>query len=282
MAENREVLLNRFKNFRNNGTPIIGGGAGVGISAKAQVAGGVDFLVVYNSGRFRMSGLGSLAGLLPYGNANKVMLKLVDEIIAVADETPVIAGVCGTDPTMSMDWILNQVKEKGCSGVQNFPTVGLCDGTFRKSFEETGMSFSREVDMIAKANGKGLLTICYVFNPEEARLMAVAGADIIVVHFGLTLGGSIGSHTTVKLEDCIEIFEQCSTAVREINSDIFILCHGGPVAMAADAEFIIQNTNHCHGFLGASSMESLPTELAIARTAKEFKDIQTTAQKVIS
>jgi predicted TIM-barrel enzyme len=181
-----------------------------------------------------------------------------------------------------MDWILEKVKEKGCAGVQNFPTVGLCDGIFRKSLEETGMAFSLEVDMIAKANGKGLLTICYVFNPEEARLMAVAGADIIVVHFGLTLGGTIGSQTTVKLEDCIEVFDQCAVAANNINSDVIILCHGGPVAMAADAEFIIQNANHCHGFLGASSMERLPTEIAIARTAKEFKDIKTTAQKVIS
>ena len=282
MVESRADLLSRFNNFRNSGIPIIGGGAGVGISAKAQVAGGIDFLVVYNSGRFRMAGLGSLAGLMSYGNANQVMLELVDEIISVSDETPVIAGVCGTDPTMSMDWILEQVKEKGCAGVQNFPTVGLCDGIFRKSLEETGMAFSLEVDMIAKANGKGLLTICYVFNPEEARLMAVAGADIIVVHFGLTLGGSIGSQTTVKLEDCIEVFDQCAVAANDINSDLIILCHGGPVAMAADAEFIIQNTNHCHGFLGASSMERLPTEIAIARTAKEFKDIKTTAQKVIS
>ena len=229
-----------------------------------------------------MAGLGSLAGLMSYGNANQVMLELVDEIISVSDETPVIAGVCGTDPTMSMDWILEKVKEKGCAGVQNFPTVGLCDGIFRKSLEETGMAFSLEVDMIAKANGKGLLTICYVFNPEEARLMAVAGADIIVVHFGLTLGGTIGSQTTVKLEDCIEVFDQCAVAANNINSDVIILCHGGPVAMAADAEFIIQNANHCHGFLGASSMERLPTEIAIARTAKEFKDIKTTAQKVIS
>jgi predicted TIM-barrel enzyme len=282
MVESRADLLSRFNNFRNSGIPIIGGGAGVGISAKAQVAGGIDFLVVYNSGRFRMAGLGSLAGLLSYGNANQVMLELVDEIISVSDETPVIAGVCGTDPTMSMDWILEKVKEKGCAGVQNFPTVGLCDGIFRKSLEETGMAFSLEVDMIAKANGKGLLTICYVFNPEEARLMAVAGADIIVVHFGLTLGGTIGSQTTVKLEDCIEVFDQCAVAANNINSDVIILCHGGPVAMAADAEFIIQNANHCHGFLGASSMERLPTEIAIARTAKEFKDIKTTAQKVIS
>jgi predicted TIM-barrel enzyme len=280
MAENRENLLTRFRSLRDNGEAIIGGGAGVGISAKAQVSGGVDFLVVYNSGRFRMAGLGSLAGLMPYGNANDAMLDLVEEITAVSSSTPVIAGVCGTDPTTSMDRLLIAVKERGCAGVQNFPTVGLFDGVFRKNLEETGMSFSNEVDMIAKANGKDLLTICYVFTAEEARLMAIAGADMIVVHFGLTLGGSIGAQTTLKLEDCTEIIDDCAQAARDINPDIFILCHGGPVAMAADAEFVIQNAKHCHGFLGASSMERLPAEIAIARTAREFKDIRTTTQKV--
>ena len=280
MAESKSDLLARFKSLRENGEVIIGGGAGVGISAKAQVAGGVDFLVVYNSGRFRMAGLGSLAGLMPYGNANEVMLDLIDEITAVSNGTPVIAGVCGTDPTTSMDRILDKVKERGCAGVQNFPTVGLCDGIFRKNLEESGMSFNNEVDMISKASGKGLLTVCYVFTPEEARLMAIAGADIIVVHFGLTLGGSIGALTTLDLEDCTGIVDKCAKAAQDINPDIFILCHGGPVAMAADAEFVIQIAKNCHGFLGASSMERLPTEIAIARTAREFKDIRTTTQKV--
>lgn len=280
MAESKAKIVAHFKSLRERGEVIIGGGAGVGISAKAQVAGGVDFLVVYNSGRFRMAGLGSLAGLMPYGNANEMMLDMVEEIIAVSNGKPVIAGVCGTDPTASIDKILDEVKERGCSGVQNFPTIGLCDGVFRKNLEESGMSFSNEVDMIARASGKGLLTICYVFNPEEARLMAIAGADIIVVHFGLTLGGSIGAQTTLDLEGCIGVVDECAQAAQEINSDIIILCHGGPVAMAADAEFVIQMAKNCHGFLGASSMERLPTEIAIARTAQEFKEIQITTQKV--
>ncbi|MDJ1007466.1 MAG: phosphoenolpyruvate hydrolase family protein [Paracoccaceae bacterium] len=272
----RSTILKRFENMRAQGIPVIGGGAGVGLSGKAQVLGGVDFLVVYNSGRYRMAGHGSLAGLMPYGNANTVMLDLVEEIVAVADDTPVIAGVCGTDPILSMDRLLDDIEARGCAGVQNFPTVGLIDGNFRQNLEESGMSYTREVDMMAKAHGRGLLTVAYVFNPEEARLMAIAGASVIVVHFGLTSGGAIGAKTVMSLEDTIAVMDACAEAARKINPDVLLLCHGGPVAMPADAEFVIRAAKACDGFLGASSMERLPTEIAITRTAREFKDITLT------
>jgi predicted TIM-barrel enzyme len=266
-------LMKRFHAMRDQGMPIIGGGAGVGLSAKAQVNGGIDFLVVYNSGRYRMAGHGSLSGLMPYGDANSVMLDLVEEMISVSGEVPVIAGVCGTDPIRSMDRLLKDVVELGCAGVQNFPTVGLIDGNFRKGLEESGISYQAEVDMIAKANGLGLLTIAYVFSPEEARLMAIAGASIVVVHFGLTSGGLIGAETAIPLEDTIALMDSCAEAALDIDPKAILLCHGGPVTMPADAEYILQTAEHCHGFLGASSMERLPTEIAIARNVREFKQI---------
>ncbi len=269
----RSTVLARFNDMRSQGVPIIGGGAGVGLSGKAQVLGGVDFLVVYNSGRYRMAGHGSLAGLMPYGNANMVMLDLVEEIVAVADDTPVVAGVCGTDPITSMDRLLGEIEARGCAGVQNFPTVGLIDGTFRQNLEESGMPYRAEVDMIAKAHGRGLLTVAYVFNEEEARLMAIAGASVIVVHFGLTSGGAIGAKTVMSLEDTVTVMDACAAAARKINPEVVLLCHGGPVAMPADAEFVMRASKICDGFLGASSMERLPTEIAITRTTREFKHI---------
>lgn len=278
----RTAILERFNALRDAGRPIIGGGAGVGLSAKAQVIGGVDFLVVYNSGRYRMAGHGSLAGMMPYGNANAVMLDLVEEIVATAGDVPVVAGICGTDPITNMDRLLDQVIARGCVGVQNFPTVGLIDGTYRQNLEESGMSFSREVDMIARAHGKGLLTVTYVFTPEEAQLMAIAGASVIVVHFGLTSGGVIGAETTMTLEHAVEVMDACAATARAVNPDVLLLCHGGPVAMASDAEHVIQTAAHCDGFLGASSMERLPSERAIARTAREFKDIETKKARVPS
>ncbi len=270
----RTAILDRFGKMVGDGTPIIGGGAGTGLSGKAQVMGSVDFLVVYNSGRYRMAGHGSLCGMMPYGDANAVMLDMVEEITAVAGDTPVIAGVCGTDPMRSMDRLLEEVERRGCAGAQNFPTVGLIDGNYRKSLEESGLGFRAEVDMIAKAHGRGLLTVAYVFTPEEAQLMAVAGASVIVVHFGLTSGGAIGAETTVALEDTIATMDACGEAALAVNPDVFLLCHGGPVAMPVDAEYVIQTAKTCHGFLGASSMERLPTEITIARTAREFKTIK--------
>jgi predicted TIM-barrel enzyme len=270
---NSLVLMEKFHAMREQGTPIIGGGAGIGLSAKAQVNGGIDFLVVYNSGRYRMAGHGSLSGLMPYGDANSVMLDLVEEMISVSAETPVIAGICGTDPMRSMDRLLKDVVELGCAGVQNFPTVGLIDGNFRTALEESGISYQAEVDMIAKANGLGLLTIAYVFSPEEARLMAIAGASMVVVHFGLTSGGLIGAETAIPLEDTIALMDSCAKAALDINPKTILLCHGGPVTMPADAEYIFQTAKHCDGFLGASSMERLPTEIAIARNVREFKKI---------
>lgn len=270
----RNEILKNFRSMNAKGIPIIGGGAGVGLSAKAQIAGGIDFLVVYNSGRFRMAGHGSLAGLMPYGNANDVMLELVPEIMSVAGTTPIVAGVCGTDPLRSMDRILDEVQKMGCAGIQNFPTVGLIDGVFRQNLEESGMPYQAEAEMVANAVKRGLLTVVYVFNPNDARLMADAGADIIVVHFGLTTGGTIGAETAVALEDTIEGMNDCAKEAMAAKPDVLLLCHGGPLATPSDAEFVIHNAEYCHGFLGASSMERLPTEVAIAQNIGEFKKIE--------
>ncbi|MGR3435913.1 MAG: phosphoenolpyruvate hydrolase family protein [Shimia sp.] len=269
----RRAILDRMKGRVARGEPIVGGGAGTGISAKSLAGGGADFIVVYNSGRYRMAGHGSLAGLMPYGDANATMLEMVDEVRAVAEDTPVMAGICGTDPMRSMDLLLDEVIRRGCAGVQNFPTVGLIDGTFRRNLEETGMSYRREVDMMAKAHGKGLIVVPYVFTPDEARMMALAGADILVVHFGLTSGGSIGAETVLSLEDSIPMMDACTAAALAVNPDLIVLCHGGAVAMPADAEYVIGAAATCHGFLGASSMERLPTEIAITRTTREFKNL---------
>jgi len=255
------------------GEPIVGGGAGTGLSAKCEEAGGVDLIVIYNSGRYRMAGRGSLAGLMPYGDANAIVLEMAGEVLPVVSRTPVLAGVNGTDPFRDMDLFLNQLKGLGFSGVQNFPTVGLIDGTFRANLEETGMSYALEIDMIAKAREKDMLTTPYVFSEAEAAAMAIAGADIIVCHLGLTTGGSIGAQTALKLEDCPARIDTWAEAALSVNSKILVLAHGGPIATPEDADFIIRNTSNCHGFYGASSMERLPVELALTDQVRKFKAI---------
>jgi len=255
------------------GKAIIGAGAGTGLSAKLAEAGGADLIIIYNSGRYRMAGRGSLAGLLAYGNANEIVRDMGREVLTVVRHTPVLAGVNGTDPFRNMDLFLDQLKLLGFSGVQNFPTVGLIDGTFRTNLEETGMSYALEIDMIAKAREKDMLTTPYVFSEAEAAAMAIAGADIIVCHLGLTTGGSIGAQTALRLEHCPARIDTWAEAALSVNSNILVLAHGGPIATPADADFIIRNTRNCHGFYGASSMERLPVELALTDQVRKFKAI---------
>ena len=269
----RAMLLKKFREMAARGEPIVGGGAGTGLSAKCEEAGGVDLIVIYNSGRYRMAGRGSLAGLMPYGDANAIVLEMAGEVLPVVTRTPVLAGVNGTDPFRDMDLFLDQLKVLGFAGVQNFPTVGLIDGTFRANLEETGMSYGLEVDMIAKARAKDMLTTPYVFNADEAAAMAIAGADIIVCHLGLTTGGSIGAQTALKLEDCPARIDAWAQAALSVNSKILVLAHGGPIANPADADFIMRNTRNCHGFYGASSMERLPVERALTDQVRKFKAI---------
>jgi len=269
----RQKILEKFRAMIAAGTPIVGGGAGTGLSAKCEEAGGIDLIVIYNSGRYRMAGRGSLAGLMPYGDANQIVIEMAAEVLPVVRHTPVLAGVNGTDPFRMMPVFLDDLKRIGFSGVQNFPTVGLIDGTFRANLEETGMSYGLEVDMIATARSKDMLTTPYVFNEGDAAAMAKAGADIIVCHLGLTTGGSIGAETALKLADCPAHVEAWSQAALKVNPDVIILVHGGPVAMPADAEFILNNTSNCHGFYGASSMERLPTEIALTEQTRMFKRI---------
>jgi predicted TIM-barrel enzyme len=272
-AIERQALLARFHEMIARGEPIVGGGAGTGLSAKCEEAGGIDLIVIYNSGRFRMAGRGSLSGLMPYGDANAIVMEMAAEVLPVVKRTPVLAGVCATDPFRSMDRFLDEVKAAGFSGVQNFPTVGLIDGSFRAGLEETGMSYALEVEMIALAGAKGLLTTPYVFSADDAAAMAGAGADIIVCHFGLTAGGAIGAQTALKLEDVPAMLDAWAAAALAVKSDAIILVHGGPVAEPADAEFIIKTSRHCHGFYGASSMERLPVEVAIREQTRKFKAI---------
>ncbi|MEM9230320.1 MAG: phosphoenolpyruvate hydrolase family protein [Pseudomonadota bacterium] len=269
----RSDLLNTYRAMVKAGEPIIGGGAGTGLSAKCEEAGGIDLIVIYNSGRYRMAGRGSLAGLMPYGDANGVVMEMAGEVLPVVKNTPVLAGVCASDPFRLMDKFLDEVKSAGFSGVQNFPTVGLIDGNFRANLEETGMSFALEVEMIAMAHQKDLLTTPYVFSEQDATAMAQAGADIIVVHLGLTTGGSIGAETAVTLEQAPELTDRWAAAALEVNPDAIVLVHGGPVAMPEDAAFVLKNTKHCHGFYGASSMERLPTEVALTEQTRKFKMI---------
>jgi predicted TIM-barrel enzyme len=269
----RSELLARYRAMIARGEPIIGGGAGTGLSAKCEEAGGIDLIVIYNSGRFRMAGRGSLSGLMPYGDANAIVMDMASEVLPVVKKTPVIAGVCGTDPFREMDVFLDDVQRIGFSGVQNFPTVGLIDGVFRQNLEETGMGFGLEVEMIRLASQKGLLTTPYVFSEADASAMAKAGADIIVCHLGLTTGGSIGAETALKLKDCPAIVDAWAAAALAVKPDAIILVHGGPVAEPPDADFIMKNTRHCHGFYGASSMERLPVEVAIREQTRAFKTI---------
>lgn len=266
-------LMNKFRAMRDAKEPIIGGGAGTGLSAKCEEAGGIDLIVIYNSGRYRMAGRGSLAGLMPYGDANGVVMEMAGEVLPVVKNTPVLAGVCATDPFRLMDKFLDEVKAAGFSGVQNFPTVGLIDGTFRKNIEETGMGYGCEVDMIAMAAEKNLLTTPYVFSEQDAAAMAEAGADIIVVHLGLTTGGSIGAETAITLENAPALTDRWAAAALEVNSDAIVLVHGGPVAMPEDADYVLRSTANCHGFYGASSMERLPTEIALTAQTAKFKKV---------
>ncbi|MEO0359763.1 MAG: phosphoenolpyruvate hydrolase family protein [Pseudomonadota bacterium] len=269
----RADLMKKFRAMRDAGEPIVGGGAGTGLSAKCEEAGGIDLIVIYNSGRYRMAGRGSLAGLMPYGDANSVVMEMAGEVLPVVKKTPVLAGVCASDPFRLMDRFLDEVKAAGFSGVQNFPTVGLIDGVFRQNLEETGMSYALEVEMIATAHEKDMLTTPYVFSADDARAMAAAGADIVVVHLGLTTGGAIGADTAVTLEDAPRLTDEWAAAALEANPDAIVLVHGGPVAMPEDAEFVLKNTKHCHGFYGASSMERLPTEIALTEQTRKFKQI---------
>ncbi len=271
--ETRQDILDRFHAMVARGEPIIGGGAGTGLSAKCEEAGGIDLIVIYNSGRFRMAGRGSLAGLMPYGDANAIVMEMAGEVLPVVRRTPVLAGVCATDPFRRMDVFLDEVQRIGFAGVQNFPTVGLIDGVFRQNLEETGMSYRLEVEMVAMARAKGLLTTPYVFDEADAVAMARAGADIVVVHLGLTAGGSIGAETGLKLPDCPAIVDRIAAAALAEKPDAIVLVHGGPVAMPEDAEFILRNTSACHGFYGASSMERLPAEIALTEQTRAFKRI---------
>jgi predicted TIM-barrel enzyme len=270
----RSDILARFRAMIARGEPIIGAGAGTGISAKSEEQGGADLIVIYNSGRYRMAGRGSLAGMMPYGDANAVVLEMAREVLPVVVRTPVLAGVCGTDPFRQMDVFLDDIRRLGFSGVQNFPTVGLIDGRFRAGLEETGMGYAGEVEMIAKAHDRELLTTPYVFDPVQAVAMAGAGADILVCHFGLTVGGSIGAATSLRLEDCPALTDAMAEAALAINPDVLILVHGGPIAEPADAAYVLARARHCHGFYGASSMERLPVERALADQVGKFKAIQ--------
>jgi predicted TIM-barrel enzyme len=269
----RKDLVDKYRGMIARGEPIVGGGAGTGLSAKCEEAGGIDLIVIYNSGRYRMAGRGSLAGLMPYGDANQIVVEMASEVLPVVHKTPVLAGVNGTDPFRLMPVFLDELKRIGFSGVQNFPTVGLIDGTFRANLEETGMSFSLEVDMIAQAHEKDMLTTPYVFSTDDAAAMAKAGADIVVCHLGLTTGGSIGAETSLQLADCPARVDGWAEAAMKINKDVIVLVHGGPVATPEDAEFVLKNTENCHGFYGASSMERLPTEVALIEQTKTFKQI---------
>ena len=272
-AFEREALLEKFRGMIARGEPIVGGGAGTGLSAKCEEAGGIDLIVIYNSGRYRMAGRGSLAGLMPYGDANQIVMEMASEVLPVVKNTPVLAGVNGTDPFRLMDRFLDDVKAAGFSGVQNFPTVGLIDGTFRANLEETGMSFSLEIDMIAKAHQKNMFTTPYVFSENDAAAMAEAGADIIVCHLGLTTGGAIGAETSLQLADCPALVDAWAEAALKVNSNAIVLVHGGPVSSPEDADYVLKNTENCHGFYGASSMERLPTEVALTKQTKAFKTI---------
>ncbi|MET0599842.1 MAG: phosphoenolpyruvate hydrolase family protein [Mesorhizobium sp.] len=270
----RQEILAKFRRLVAEGIPIVGGGAGTGLSAKAEEAGGIDLIVIYNSGRYRMAGRGSAAGLLAYGNANEIVREMAVEVLPVVRHTPVLAGVNGTDPFVLMPQFLAELKAMGFSGVQNVPTIGLFDGKMRQSFEETGMGFALEVDMIAAAHALDLLTTPYVFDPDEARAMADAGADIVVAHMGVTTGGTIGATSAKTLEACVGEIEAIAAAARQVRPEIIVLCHGGPIAMPQDARTILERAKGCNGFYGASSMERLPAEIAIRDQTSAFKSLR--------
>jgi predicted TIM-barrel enzyme len=273
MAESRADILTRFRGMVERRQPIVGGGAGTGLSAKCEEAGGIDLIVIYNSGRYRMAGRGSLAGLLAYGNANEIVVDMAKEVLPVVKHTPVLAGVNGTDPFYTPEVFLPELARLGFAGVQNFPTVGLIDGVFRQNLEETGMGYGLEVDMIAVASELDMLTTPYVFCEEDAVAMTEAGADIIVCHMGLTTGGSIGAETALTLDDCVERADAWAAAARSVRPDVMVLCHGGPIAMPDDATYVLQRSKGVNGFYGASSMERLPTEQALKAQTEAFKSI---------
>ena len=273
MAFTRDQVLKRLRKNIDDGVPIIGAGAGTGISAKFEEEGGVDLIIIYNSGRFRMAGRGSLAGTMPYGDANAIVMDMAGEVLTVVEDTPVLAGVCGTDPFRQMEIFLQEVEAIGFAGVQNFPTVGLIDGLYRQNLEETGMGYDLEVEMVRTAHNMGLLTTPYAFKPEEGEQMAAAGADIVVAHMGLTTKGTIGATTALNLEESAPAVQAICDAARGVNEDVIVLCHGGPISEPEDAEYVLQNTKGVNGFYGASSMERLPVEVAITNHIKKFKAI---------
>jgi predicted TIM-barrel enzyme len=269
----RAQALERLLAQQASGNAIVGAGAGTGLSAKCAEAGGVDLIIIYNSGRYRMAGRGSLAGLMPFGDANEIVVEMAAEVLPIVKDTPVLAGVCGTDPFRVMPVFLQQLKDIGFAGVQNFPTVGLIDGTFRQNLEETDMGYGLEVSMIRAAHDLDLLTTPYVFTPEDARAMTEAGADVLVAHMGLTTGGAIGAETARTLDDCVELVQAIRDAAADVNPDVVVLCHGGPISEPDDAAYVLERTKGVAGFFGASSMERLPTEVAITETVRRFKSI---------
>jgi len=272
-TDGREALA-RLQAVVKSGKPILGGGAGTGISAKFIEQGGGDLLIIYNSGRYRMAGRGSLAGLMPYGDANATVVDMAREVLPVVHHTPVLAGVCASDPFRNIPRFLRELRDMGFAGVQNFPTVGLIDGTFRQNLEETGMSYEKEVEMVREARKLGLLTTPYVFNPDEATRMAKAGADIIVAHLGLTTKGSIGAQTSKTLDDCVRMAQEMADAARAVKPDIIVLVHGGPVAEPDDVQYVLDRTKGVQGFFGASSLERLPVEIALTEGARKFKNLR--------
>lgn len=274
MAWTIDKVTARLREQLKAGRPLIGAGAGTGISAKSAEAGGVDLIVIYNSGRYRMAGRGSLAGLMPYGDANQIVVEMAREVLTVVKDTPVLAGVCGTDPFRDMGYFLRQLKDMGFAGVQNFPTVGLIDGKFRANLEETGMGYGLEIEMIKTAHEVGLFTTPYVFNEEDARQMGKAGADILVAHMGLTSKGTIGAETAMDLDEAVRQVQAIHDAGKSVNPDIMVICHGGPIAMPEDAQYVLDRTHGVDGFFGASSIERLPTEVAIKNQALEFKKMR--------
>jgi predicted TIM-barrel enzyme len=277
VAESRESILARLRQKLAEGRPIIGGGAGTGISAKCEEQAGIDLIVIYNSGRYRMAGRGSLAGLMPFGNANEIVKEMGREVLTVVEHTPVLAGVCAVDPFLLRASFLNELREMGFAGIQNFPTVGLIDGVFRANLEETGMGFALEVECIAAAHEMGMLTTPYAFDADQAAELTRAGADILVAHMGLTTSGTIGARTAATLEDCIPRLEQIAESARAVREDVIVLCHGGPIAMPDDVQFVMDRVPAIDGFYGASSMERLPTEQALTARTREFTQIRRNA-----
>jgi predicted TIM-barrel enzyme len=273
MAETRTQILDRFRTKIALGLPIVGGGAGTGISAKFEEVGGIDLIVIYNSGRFRMSGHGSLAGMMPYGDANAIVMEMAREVLPVVKHTPVLAGVCGTDPLRIMPLFLKKVRDEGFAGIQNFPTVGLVDGILRENLEETGMGYYKEVELVRHARVLDLLTTPYVFTPADARAMAEAGADILVAHMGLTTCGSIGAKTAKTLDQSVELIRAIAAEARAVRPEVLVICHGGPIAEPDDARYVLERCPEVDGFYGASSMERLPTERAIAAQTRAFTEI---------